>query len=173
MENSEEYREYAKEKIGRLRKYLYNPVDANVVLSVEKHRNIAEVVINADKTTIKGKESTDDMYKAIDMVMEKVEKQIKRHKEKLIKRKGNSGGKEANIALEPMGETDSDYSGMDFSIITKTIDTKPMAVEDAVMQLDMSKAEFLVFQNADTKKVNVIYRRKDNNYGHIVPNLKK
>ncbi|MBN1574858.1 MAG: ribosome-associated translation inhibitor RaiA [Deltaproteobacteria bacterium] len=173
MEPTEEFRKYAEEKIGRLKKYLYNPADVKVVLSVEKHRNIAEIVINADKTTINGKETTDDMYKAIDTVIEKIEKQIKRHKGKLIKHKGNNVKNLPEAAAEPMmgGNVGLDEGGI--SIITKTIDTKPMTVEEAAMQLDMSNSEFMVFQNADTKSINVVYKRKDSNYGHIVPTVKK
>ncbi len=173
MEPTEEFRKYAEEKIGRLKKYLYNPVDAKVVLSVEKHRNIAEVVINADKTTIKGKETTDDMYKAIDTVTEKIEKQIKRHKGKLIKHKGNNTRDLPEAAAEPTVDAEVELDKGGISIITKAIDTKPMTVEEAAMQLGMSNSEFMVFQNADTKRVNVVYKRKDSNYGHIVPRVKK
>jgi putative sigma-54 modulation protein len=173
MEPTDEFRKYAEEKVGRLKKYLYNPADAKVVLSVEKHRNIAEVVINADRTTINGKESTDDMYKAIDTVIEKIERQVKRHKGKLTKHKGNNIRELPGAAPEPAEEDSIEFDEEGVSIITKTIDTKPMTVEEAAMQLDMSNSEFVVFQNADTKKINVVYKRKDSNYGHIVPTVKK
>ena len=106
MEPTEDFRKYAEEKIGRLKKYLYNPADAKVVLTVEKHRNIAEVVVNADKTTIKGKETTDDMYKAIDTVTDKIEKQIKKHKGKLIKHKGDSVKDLLEDEAEPTADAD-------------------------------------------------------------------
>ena len=80
-----------------------------------------------------------------------------------------SAGKGLPDAAEPTVDTNM---GGD-SIITKTIDTKPMTVEEAAMQLGMSNSEFMVFQNADTKRVNVVYKRKDSNYGHIVPRIKK
>ncbi len=173
MEHQDKYRKYAEEKIGKLKKYLYNPVDANVVLTEEKHRSIAEIVIKADRTTIKGKETTNDMYKAIDMAIDKIEKQVKKHKDKLTKRKGDSIRKQSAASVGPTSNPDIDYDEKDVDIITKTIDTKPMTVEDAAIQLETSKYEFLVFQNADSKKVNVIYKRNDKKFGHIVPIVKK
>ena len=174
MEQTDELRKYAEGKIGKLKKYLYNPVDASVILSVEKHRQIAEIIINADKTTFKGKEATDNMHSAIDMVMDKIEKQIRRYKGKQVSHKGNSVRNPINVDSDRAGWTDDESRDEDGgSIITRTIDTKPMTVEEASMQLDVSKNDFLVFFNADTKDINVIYRRRDNNYGHIIPNIDK
>jgi putative sigma-54 modulation protein len=174
MDNSDALRRYAEDKIGRLKKYVYSPVDASVILSVEKHRQIAEVVINAEKMTIKGKEATDNMYSAIDMVTEKIEKQIKRHKERLVNHKtDNVRGPVETVMKEVEDEReDEEYEqeSEEPAIITKTVDKKPMTVEEAAMQLDISNSEFLVFINADTKEMNVIYRRRDNQYGHIIPN---
>jgi len=170
MDNSDALKKYAEDKIGRLKKYEYSPVDASVVLSVEKHRQIAEVVINAEKMTIKGREATENMYSAIDMVMEKIEKQIKKHKERLVSHKADNTRIPVEIN-EPAPVRIERYvqEGEDPAIITKTLDSKPMTVEEAAMQLDMSKSEFLVFINADSREMNVIYRRKDNNFGHIIP----
>ncbi len=170
MDNSDALKKYAEDKIGRLKKYVYSPVDASVVLSVEKHRQIAEVVINAEKMTIKGREATENMYSAIDMVMEKIEKQIKKHKERLVSHKADN----IRIPMEitepaPLRRESYSQDGEEPAIITKTLDSKPMTLEEAAMQLDISKSEFLVFINADSREMNVIYRRKDNNFGHIVP----
>jgi putative sigma-54 modulation protein len=171
MDNSEALRKYAEDKIGRLKKYEYGPVDASVVLSVEKHRQIAEVVINAEKMTIKGREATDDMYSAIDMVMEKIEKQIKKHKERLVSHKANTIRVRAEItgSIPPLPDGEYVQETEESAIITRTVDSKPMTVEEAAMQLDMSKSEFIAFINSDTNEMNVIYRRKDNNFGHIIP----
>lgn len=171
MDNSDALKKYAEDKIGKLNKYVYSPVDASVVLSVEKHRQIAEVVINAEKMTIKGREATENMYSAIDMVMEKIEKQIKKHKERLVSHKTDSARIPVEIAEPVPMRRESHVQEVDEqpSIITKTLDSKPMTVEEAAMQLDMSNSEFLVFINADTREMNVIYRRKDANFGHIIP----
>jgi putative sigma-54 modulation protein len=171
MDNSDALRKYAEDKIGKLKKYEYSPVDASVVLSVEKHRQIAEVVINAEKMTIKGREATDNMYSAIDMVMEKIEKQIKKHKERLVNHKAGNTRIPAEIAeIIPSRSGSEDLLDTEEpTIITKTVDSKPMTVDEAAMQLDMSNSEFIVFINSETSEMNVMYRRKDNNFGHIIP----
>ncbi|MBN1881783.1 MAG: ribosome-associated translation inhibitor RaiA [Deltaproteobacteria bacterium] len=170
MENTEALRQYAEEKLQRIKKYLYTPADISVVLSVEKHRHIAEVIINAEKMTIKGKEATDDMYSAIDIVIEKIEKQAKKHKDKMV------GHNKANVKDRPLGmnPSESDFSGdvsndATINIVTQTIDGKPMTAEEAAMQLDDSGREFLVFINAESKDVNVVYKRRDGDYGLIIP----
>ncbi len=171
MDNSDALRKYAEDKIGRLKKYEYSPVEASVVLSVEKHRQIAEVVINAEKMTIKGREATENMYSAIDMVMEKIEKQIKKHKDRLLNHKPNHTRMPAEITENIPSLPESDYTqdAEEPAIITKSVDSKPMTVEEAAMQLDISNSEFIVFINSATSEMNVIYRRKDNNFGHIIP----
>jgi putative sigma-54 modulation protein len=170
MDNTEALRHYAEEKLQRIKKYLYSPADISVVLSVEKHRHIAEVIINAEKMTIKGKEATDDMYSAIDKVVEKVEKQAKKHKDKMV------GHSKANFRDSSRGMTpsESDFSG-DISsdapvgIRARTVDGKPMTAEEAAMQLDDSGSEFLLFINVRSKEANVIQPHSDGNYELIVP----
>ena len=128
------------------------------------------MIINAEKMTIKGKEATDDMYSAIDNVVEKIEKQAKKHKDKMV------GHNKASFrdSSRRMSSSDSYYtsdvsSDSTINIITKTIDGKPMTAEEAAMQLDDSGREFLVFFDAESKDVNVIYRRKSGDYGLIIP----
>jgi len=83
MEHTDALKKYAEDKLKKIKKYLNNPVDVSVVLSVEKHRHIAEVIVTGDRVTLKGKEATDDMYSAIDMVLDKIGIQAKKHKEKI------------------------------------------------------------------------------------------
>ena len=80
MEPVESLRLYAQEKLSKIRKYLDTPIEAHVVLEVEKFRHIADVTVNIDGATIKGVEETEDMYSAIDQVMDKIEIQVKRHR---------------------------------------------------------------------------------------------
>jgi len=170
MDNTEALRQYAEEKLQRIKKYLYSPADVSVVLSVEKHRHIAEVIINAEKMTIKGKEATDDMYSAIDKVVDKIEKQAKKHKDKMV------GHNKANFrdVSQGMNPSDSDYAGdissdIPANIIPRTIDGKPMTAEEAAMQLDDSGSEFLVFVNVRSKEANVIRQHTDGNYELVAP----
>jgi putative sigma-54 modulation protein len=154
------------EKLDRFDRLLDNPAEANVVLSVEKFRHIAEININGDRLNINGKEEINDMYSAIDMVMDKLEKQIKKGKQKIRAHrtgvKTRSKGKAAPY-LEPV-EEDTEKQ-----VKVKYIEYKPMDVEEAVMQMDLVNGRFLVFTDARTDKVNVLYRRKDGHYGLIQP----
>jgi putative sigma-54 modulation protein len=152
--------------LDRFDKFLDNPAEANVVLSVEKFRHTAEINLAGDRLTIIGKEETDDMYSAIDMALDKLEKQIKKSKQKIRERR--SGGKNRSIEVidEEIDLPDED-TVRQIKIIN--IEYKPMDVEEAVLQMDLVSDNFLVFTNARSEKINVLYRRKDGHYGLIQP----
>lgn len=166
LDPSDHLRSYISEKLNRLDKYLYNPAEANVVLSVEKFRHIAEVNITGDRLNINGKEETEDMYSAIDMVLDKLEKQIKKSKQK--NREHRSGkGKEKPMAFVAGGVEEEDFEKR---LMIKNIEYKPMDVDEAIEQMDLLENNFFVFTNSQSDRVNVLYRRKDGNYGLIQPN---
>jgi putative sigma-54 modulation protein len=167
IEPSEHLKSYVGDKLNRFDKYLYNPAEANVVLSVEKFRHMAEINITGDRLNIIGKEETGDMYSAIDMVLDKLEKQIKKNKQKNRERRTGSKIWEQNIIEENDAFPEDEDAGR---IRVKHIEYKPMDVEEAVMQMDLVTDNFLVFTNARTNKINVLYRRKDGDYGLIQPN---
>ncbi len=165
LDCSETLKSYVTDKLNRFDRLLDNPAEANVVLSVEKFRHIAEINIAGDRLNINGKEETIDMYSAIDMVLDKLEKQIKKGKQKIRERRPGSKTKNlvsAQAANPPEDETER-------HIKIKHIDYKPMDVEEAVLQMDLLNDNFLVFTNARSDKVNVLYRRKDGHYGLIQP----
>jgi len=164
LDPSDNLKSYIGEKLDKLDKFLDNPAEATVVLSIEKFRHIAEVNITGDRLNVYGKEETSDMYAAIDMVLDKLEKQIKKSKQKIRKRRTTSKGKTAAISHENLPE-ESDIG----QIKVQNIEYKPMDIEEAVMQMDIVTDNFLVFTNARTDKINVLYRRKDGNYGLIQP----
>ena len=169
LDPSDNLKSYVKDKLDRFDKYLYNPAEANVVLSVEKFRHIAEINIIGDRLNINGKEETNDMYSAIDMVLDKLEKQIKKSKQKIRGHRGNAKSKSKSDMMEetqPLFDTDSD---MDDRILYQNIEYKPMDIDEAVMQMELIKDNFLVFTNARTDRVNVLYRRKNGNFGLIQP----
>ncbi len=164
---SEHLKTYVRDKLDRFDRLFDNPAEASVVLSVEKFRHIAEINITADRLNLIGKEEINDMYSAIDMVLDKLEKQLKKGKQKTRERR--SGGKAsikdipADFGVHP---GDDDHRPR---IKITNIDYKPMDVEEAVMQMDLLDDSFLVFTNAQTDRVNVLYRRKDGNLGLIQP----
>ncbi|MEW6260434.1 MAG: ribosome-associated translation inhibitor RaiA [Thermodesulfobacteriota bacterium] len=168
LESSEHLTAYVSNKLNRFDKYLENPAEANVVLSVEKFRHIAEISIVGDRLNIYGKEETSDMYSAIDMVLDKIEKQIKKNKEKVKDRRSGAKGRPRAEAPELFSaEEERRESGR---VIVEPIEYKPMDVDEALMQMDLNDEPFFVFTNARTDRVNVLYKRKDGNFGLIQPN---
>ena len=166
LDSSENLKSYVGDKLDRFDKYLYNPAEAKVVLSVEKFRHMAEINIIGDRLSIHGKEVTDDMYAAIDMVLDKLEKQIKKNKQKNRKHRSSSKSRTKDLLAEDSLHLEDEATG---HIIVRNIDYKPMDVEEAVMQMDLVTDNFLVFTNARTDQVNVLYRRKNDDYGLIQP----
>ncbi|BBO86935.1 ribosome hibernation-promoting factor, HPF/YfiA family [Desulfosarcina ovata] len=163
LESSEALRTYVSEKLNRLEKYFNGPAEANVVLSIEKFRHSAEINLTGDRLSINGKEETEEMYAAIDMVLDKMEVQIKRSKQK--SRTHRSKGK--NFATDAAKGTD-DSAGQP-RVRIHHIEYKPMDVDEAVMQMDLTTDSFLVFTDARTNMVNVLYRQKDGHFGLIQP----
>ena len=166
LDPSEHLKNYVSEKLNRFDKYLFNPGEANVVLSVEKFRHIAEINIIGDRLNINGREETEDMYSAIDMTLDKLEKQIKKNKQKV--REHRSGkGRNKDVRQESGQSTYEETA--ERQIVVRSIDYKPMDTEEAVMQMDLVDNNFMVFTNARSGQVNVIYRRRDGHFGLIQP----
>ncbi len=168
LEPSEHLKAYVSEKLNRFDKLLDNPAEAGVVLVVEKHRHIAEVNIIGDRLSINGKEETGDMYSAIDQVMDKIEKQLKRHRSRIRNWKPENIKGEESLAREATEEVTT--QGIDEpGIVVEKIVAKPMDPEEAAMQLSISPQDFLVFRNSRTREVNVIYKRRDGHLGLLEP----
>lgn len=170
---SESLKTYAFEKLDRFDKYLANPAKANVVLTVEKFRHIAEIGISADGFMINAHEETSDMYSAIDMALDKLDKQIKKNKKRYKKSRSTA----ARLKTFPYEETGAASSGdlehepMPRVMKIQNIEFKPMDVDEAVLQMRLIKDSFLVFTDAQTQQINVLYRLKDGHFGLIQPSL--
>lgn len=169
METSEALKAYAEEKLDRLKKYIDEPIVAQVYLAVEKKiRHVAEISLTAKGITIKAAESTNDMYASIDAVVDKLERQVKRYKERIKAHKPSEQiGKNIRKTIVEAESLESQIEPV--VIRTETVSAKPMSVDEAVMQMDLAHKDFLVFTNANTEEINVIYRRKDGNFGLIEP----
>jgi len=169
MEQSEALKTYAEEKLERVAKYIDEPVSAQVFFAVEKKiRHIVEIVITAKGISTKASEATGDMYAAVDAVIDKIERQLKRYKEKIKAHKPSQGhGREI---FKKVFEAESIEGDSEAVVIrTRTETAKPMAVEEAVMQMDLLHKDFIVFTDAVSNEINVLYRRKDGNFGLIEP----
>ena len=168
IDPSDALKSYVQKKVDRFDKMLENPAEANVVLSVEKIRHIAEITIVCDRLKIHAKEESENMYSSIDTLMDKVSAQIKKSKDKMRHHmSGNKASiKDNDILLATPDETPGTTSQ---EVILEAIDVKPIDIDDAIMELNSGKENFFVFSNARTERVNVIYKRNDGKLGLIQP----
>ncbi len=164
LQPNDALRSHVQEKVSRIEKYFSNVNEVHVILSLEKRRHIAEIIVNLNRTKITAKEiSEDNMYTAIDLVMDKTEKQVKKYKDKVTSHK-SSHGKARHDIFESMEKTNEPYI-----IKTESVFIRPMTVDDAIAQIELVDDDFLVFKNAETEKVNVLYRRREGCLGLIEP----
>jgi putative sigma-54 modulation protein len=147
---------------------LDTPIEGHIVLSVEKFRHQADVTLNINGVRIKGVEETGDMYSAIDQVMDKIEQQLKRHLGRIKDRRVENRKETTGLPGEGLEDT-SPLPQEEAAIVVERLVAKPMDPEESAMQLQMSNLDFLVFRNARSMEINVIYRRKDGNLGLIEP----
>ncbi len=158
-------RAYVDKHTDSVQRYFEKPLRMNVLLNVVKETHTAEVTVHVDGIIIRAVEKTDDMYKSIDIVFDKVERQIHKYKTRLAKRfKGREVLNEKLVA-EQAKESDDNVA---FEIVRrKSFDLKPMGAEEAVLQMNLLGHSFYVFRNAETELVTVMYRRNDGKYGMI------
>lgn len=170
MEQSDALKAYAEEKLERVLKYIDSPIAVQVYFSVEKKiRHIVEIVINSKGISTKASEATHDMYASIDAVIDKIERQLVRYKEKIKAHKPSSDDHGRKISKRILEGQSIESSTGSVVIKTTTETAKPMSVEEAVMQMDLLHKDFIVFTDADSSEINVLYRRKDGNFGLIEP----
>lgn len=170
IDSSDSLKSYVEKKLKKFDKMLDSPAEAHVVLTVEKIRHIAEITLTCDKLNIHAKEESESMYSSIDALMDKVKAQIKKHKEKL--KRHMSGDKQSLSDTAEFNSTamafQDDNPILD-SIIMETVDTKPMDIDDAVIELNSGKQSFFVFNNARTEQLNVLYKHNNGKLGLIQP----
>lgn len=162
-------RDYVEKKLSRLDKYFEAPItsDINATLSVTKGRHAVEVTIPLTGVMLRAEEKSEDMYASIDLVADKLERQIRKHKTKVNRKFRQGSGvrslfKEEGSAVGVLEEED------DLELVrTKRFALKPMDVEEAILQMNMVGHNFFVFSNVDNKEISVVYKRSDGKYGLI------
>jgi len=173
MEGSDALKDHARERLEKIKKYFPDPIMAHVVLSTERgYQHCADVNIQLHNgVVIKGSEITEDMYSSIDLVMAKIERQVRRYKEKIRGHKGRDDLSSIPIAYHVLSEEQSSINGDDHAraniIHTEHIPARTLSVDEALMQLNLAGQSFLVFRNSQSSHVNVVYRREDGKYGLI------
>ena len=170
---TEAIKSYAASKLENLHLDYPRIIDAQVILDVEKHRHFAEFILHcSNHITIEASHECDDMYAAIDGVIAKIARQMRKYKTKLL-RNHRPRGNDIRHLEEQVLHIDEAFEQHEESepqvIKTERYPVKPMFLDEAVLQIEMSNRQFVVFQNALTQKVNILYRRKDTGYGLIEP----
>ncbi len=173
FEPSQHLKDYAQDRYEKLAKYINDnhAAELQVNLEVEKFRQIAECTLTGKDLHISAKEETEDMYSTIDQTLDKLETQLKKQKDKLKDKKKKSRDKQ-QVRRDIVSFTTSEHGKSEPRIVaTDEYEAKPMMLEEAAMQLETLGQEFLIFLNADTERVNVVYRRKDGDFGFIDPGV--
>jgi putative sigma-54 modulation protein len=210
MDPSDALREYASKKLEHtVRKYIHVPVDAQATFHIEKFWHIATFNLQVRGFVIKTREKSEDMYASVDLAMDKLERQLRRYKDKLRDHKSNHTVTPQNFAeqiIEPhpdafVEEQEAAEAGAydeevqvpppgDFDVVDVVVENheashghkhpkvirnhvhaaRPMTVAEAIMQLDLTTEPFLVFTHAESGKLNILYKREDDNYGLLDTN---
>lgn len=162
-------KDYTEKRFSKLNKYFDKELKINSTLSVERGVHKIEVTIPVEGFILRGEDKTRDMYSSIDNVVDKIERQIHKYKTRI-----NRKGKAVKVDLAPGIDTLLDEQEEEIPEIVKTkrFAVKPMTEEEAVLQMGLLDHSFFVFLNADTEEVNVIYKRRDGQYGLIEPEFK-
>ena len=166
-EVTDRVREHIEKKFSKLENYFRNDTEVHVTLSQQKSEKKIEVTIPMKGTTIRAEETNNDLYTAIDLLQDVLERQLRRNRKKLIDRKQNTTSF-SQYYMEDLEDEDGEEESIKI-VKSKRFAIKPMDPEEACFQMDMSGHSFYVFYNADTDLVNVVYKRKDGNYGLIEP----
>ncbi len=167
MESSDTLKDYASDKILRLKKYVPSPTDVHVVMSKHKYRNSVDIKVVSKGIVLRGQEDTEDMYSAIDLAVDKIERQARKYKDKIREYEPVGLADEIPVRLDVIDQESVEEEAGPRIIQTSEFNAKPMTVDEAVMQMDLMNNDFLVFMNAQSRDVNVVYRRQDGNYGLI------
>jgi len=170
VEVSDSIRRYAEDKLGKLERQLADPTQVELELRVETNPSIAdshvaEATIWTKGPTLRARESSIAFEASIDKLVDKLERQVKRYREKRSRREAGRRAN-GNAPLEPQFSADQ----LERMVVkSKHFELRPMSAEEAALQLELVGHDFFVFENEDTGATNVVYRRRDGGYGHIEP----
>jgi putative sigma-54 modulation protein len=166
-------RDYVEKKLGRLERYceLASEKEATVTMAVTRDMHSVEVTIPLTHFLLRAEERSPDMYASIDMVVDKLEKQLAKYKHRMAQRPGHRHRAEsgrAKAGAAPADRVALAFADDELSLVrVKDVEVKPMHVDEAIMQMDLLGHDFFVFANAETDETNVVYRRRDGRFGLI------
>ncbi|MFC1767177.1 ribosome hibernation-promoting factor, HPF/YfiA family [Candidatus Margulisiibacteriota bacterium] len=177
MEVTEPLRDYTHKKVGKFEEFFDNIQKVEVTLdarkiSSSKRSQVCEITVWTAGRVIRAAEGTSDMYAAIDLVFDKVARQIEKHKEKMKDKKKKQGHKEKEALMELYGQkVEPKHQASPAIVKVKRFPMKPLDPEEATEEMEMLGHDFYMFKNSKTHEVNVVYRRRTGNYGLIEPEL--
>ncbi len=170
MDLTDALKTYVMGGLEKLRTHFDRVIDADVVLSIEKHRQIAEVNLHANGIRIHGKETSSDMYASVDAVLQKIDKQVRRYKDRINRHQPLTTKEERAYQHKVIELPEEPTTAAEHKVVLREkVPVRPMQVDEAAMQLELVEDTFLLFLNAETQKVNLIYARGDGTYGVIEP----
>jgi len=174
MDSTDALKDYASDKVGKVTKYLSRATNAHVILCVEKLQHKAEVLIDAGGIHCRGEAHSENMYKSIDEATDKIVRQVKRYQQKIHNHKHDKRGQDLAVvhSILQVEEEEQERQNPPQIVEQKQIQARPMTVDEAIMQMDLIHNDFFIFQNVDSKQVNVIYRRENGRFGLIEASTK-
>jgi putative sigma-54 modulation protein len=165
LEVTEALRHHAEKKVQKIGKFFRDGgADAEVVLSVQRELHTAEVTVQVKGLILRGESRTSDMYASIDAAVDRIERQFEKYKTKILRRLQDAPKLSAERQAEPEEVSEEKEPVV---VRSKHFDVKPMDVEEAITQMELLGHDFFVFHNAATRQINVVYKRRDGNYGLI------
>lgn len=161
LEVTEALKSYIEEKLGRLNKYFEDPdnITASVLIKLSGKLQVVEVTINTHGLILRGEESNKDLYASIDLVTDKIERQIRKNKTKIRKQLSKESIKDFKFVEDDVIEEEQNI------VKRKKVDMKPMSEEEAILQMELLGHDFFLYKTVDDGNINVVYKRKDGNYG--------
>jgi putative sigma-54 modulation protein len=166
--------EYVKKKVEKCERYFDNVVWVQVILSVEKYRQLAEIILHAGKTTFRSKEESTDLYAAVDLAVDKIDKQLKKYKEiRKVHRKSKTpsrSSRKEDSSAKVVSLSDPKTGKHTISEI-KRFDIKPLAMHEAIDEMELLGYTFYMFLNADSSQINVIYKKDNGTFGLLEPEI--
>ncbi len=165
IEPSDALKQYVSDRLTKFQRYLDGPVEAHVVLGLEKFRYLADVTIDSNGRIIKGKEENKDMYAAIDLVMDKIDMQLKKFRDKLRGAKGDASRSAATAPAE------AEEAPARPQVRRKQVEVPALQRDDALEMLQRSGDDILVYTNMTSGALRILYRRPDGNFVLIEPEL--
>ncbi|HKK96039.1 MAG TPA: ribosome-associated translation inhibitor RaiA [Anaerovoracaceae bacterium] len=159
---SEQLEETIEKKLTKLGKYFSDEINANVVISKFKGKTKVEITINGHKAIFRAEETSDNVYEAVDIIVDKLSNQMSKFKGKLQKRYNDN----KSLKLEFVPEVEDEESRFEANVVKrKRFQLNPMNIDEAILQMEMLQHDFFVYMDMDTETVNVVYKRKDDHYG--------